>query len=201
MVARIRLGSAFVGTLLAAAPAALAAQEQPEIVLNVGDEAPNFAAVSDDGSEWRSEDHVGKEIVVVYFYPAAMSSGCTKQACAFRDHRSQLEELGATVVGVSGDRLENLTLFRNSNRLNFPLLSDPEGEVARAFGVPVRDGGTYKGEIEGREVELVRDVTIARWTFVIGRDGRIVLKETEVDPEGDSARVLEAIRQLGDAGL
>lgn len=170
-----------------------------EVVLEVGDRAPVFQAPADDGSMWRSADHVGSEIVVVYFYPAAMTGGCTAQACAFRDNRTQLEELGATVVGVSGDRVENLRLFKGQNRLNFPLLSDPNGVVMRAFGVPTRAGATITREVDGQQVELTRDVTAARWTFIIGRDGRILHKETEVDPEGDSSAVIEAIRR-GAAG-
>jgi peroxiredoxin Q/BCP len=164
--------------------------------LAVGDPAPVFEAATDEGSVWKSSDHVGKKLLVVYFYPAAMTSGCTAQACAFRDNRSQLQELGAEVVGVSGDRIETLKQFRGSNRINFPLLSDTAGTVAAAFGVPTRGGGTIKQVIDGREVELRRDVTAARWTFIIGRDGRILYKDTQVDPEGDGDAVIRAIRRL-----
>jgi len=180
-----------------ALPATVSAQD---VVLNVGDRAPVFQAPADDGSMWRSTEHVGNGILVVYFYPAAMTGGCTAQACAFRDHRTQLEELGATVVGVSGDRIENLRIFKGQNRLNFPLLSDPNGVVMRAFGVPTRDGGTITREIDGDSVQLTRDVTAARWTFIIGRDGRILFKETQVDAEGDSRAVIDAIRRLTRAG-
>ena len=176
--------------LLAAAPAAA-----QEIVLNVGDPAPVFQAPADDGTMWRSTDHVGERIVVVYFYPAAMTGGCTAQACAFRDHRSELEQLGATVVGVSGDRLENLRVFKGQYQLNFPLLSDPNGVVMRAFGVPVREGATITREVGGDTIQLTRDATAARWTFVIGRDGRILHKETQVDAEGDPRSVIDAIRR------
>lgn len=178
-------------------PVSLSAQD---VVLNVGDRAPAFQAPADDGTMWRSTDHVGEKILVVYFYPAAMTGGCTAQACAFRDHRSQLEELGATVIGVSGDRIENLRVFKGQNALNFPLLSDPNGVVMRAFGVPTRAGGTITREIDGDSIQLTRDITAARWTFIIGRDGRILFKETEVDAEGDSRAVIEAIRRLVPAG-
>jgi peroxiredoxin Q/BCP len=133
---------------------------------------------------------------VVYFYPAAMTSGCTKQACAFRDDRSRLQELGAEVVGVSGDRGLNLIAFREQNRLNFPLLSDTTGAIAGAFGVPVSEGGTITRTVDGREVQLTRDVTTARWTFIIDRKGRIAFRETEVNPEGDSKAVLAAIQRM-----
>lgn len=166
------------------------------IEVSVGDPAPAFEAVADDGSTWRSADHVGESILVVYFYPAAMTGGCTDQACSFRDNRSELQELGVEVVGVSGDRVENLRLFKRANRLNFPLLADTSGDVARAFGVPLRDGGAITREIGGEEIELVRDVTAARWTFIIDRDGTIAHKRTDVDPAGDGQAVLEAVRQL-----
>src|SRR5690606_27483183 len=144
---------------------------------------PVFQALDDNGNPWKSQDVVGEKILVVYFYPAAMTGGCTKQACAFRDNRSRLTALGAEVVGVSGDRVENLKVFKGANRLNFPLLSDSRGEIAKAFGVPVKEGATITRTVDGKEVTLTRDLTTARWTFIIGRDGRIVFRETQVNPE------------------
>lgn len=167
-----------------------------DIGLKVGDRAPSFEALSDNGQVWRSREHLGNGLLVVYFYPAAMTSGCTDQACSFRDNRSQLQELGVDVVGVSGDRLDGLRAFKGSNRLNFPLLSDTAGTIARAFGVPLRDGGTITRTVDGREIELTRDVTAARWTFILGRDGRILYREVVTDPAGDGAAVLRAVRRL-----
>lgn len=172
------------------------ARAQDLASLNVGDRAPAFEARNDKGKVWRSRDVVGKKTLVVYFYPAAMTAGCTTQACVFRDNRSQLQKLGAEVVGVSGDRIEGLKAFKGSNRLNFPLLSDTAGTIARAFGVPLRDGGTTTRTVNGKQVELKRDVTAARWTFIIGRDGRILYKDTQVNPAGDGERVMEALRRL-----
>ena len=179
------------GFLLAPSPAGA-----QETALNVGARAPIFEARADDGELWRSRENVGKSILVVYFYPAAMSSGCTTQACLFRDNRSTLDELGAEVVGVSGDRVEALQAFKGVNRLNFPLLSDTTGAIAQAFGVPVREGGTFMREVDGEEVAITRDVTMSRWTFIIDRDGRIVFRETEVDPAGDSDAVIAHIRKM-----
>ncbi len=164
--------------------------------LQIGDVVPEFEAITAEGEQWHSSDFVGKSILVLYFYPAAMTGGCTAQACSFRDNRSQLLDLGAEVVGISGDEINNLRIFKNTNNLNFPLLSDPEGNIARSFGVPVRDGGSITREVDGEEVELRRSVTTARWTFIIGRDGTILYKDTEVDAEGDSEAVIAAIRQL-----
>ena len=176
--------------VLAAAPRA------QDVVLNVGDRAPVFEGTADSGGAWHSRDHVGRRFVVVYFYPAAMTGGCTAQACAFRDNRSRLQELGAEVVGVSGDRVENLRAFKRSNRLNFPLLADTRGQIARAFGVPVGAGGEITRSVDGHDMALTRDVTAQRWTFIIDRAGRIVYKDTEVDPAGDGTAVVRALRRL-----
>lgn len=167
-----------------------------DVVLTPGSKAPAFEAVADDGQVWRSSEHVGKKIVVVYFYPAAMTGGCTKQACSFRDDRSKLMDLGAEVVAVSGDRLSNLKVFKKTNRLNFPLLSDSTGAIAKAFGVPVKAGGTITQDVDGQEVTLTRDVTAARWTFIIGLDGKIAYKNTEVDAANDSKAVMAAIQKM-----
>ena len=180
------------GLGLLAAPAV----EAQDASLSVGDAAPAFQAVADNGKVWRSRDTVGKKFLVVYFYPGAMTAGCTKQACLFRDNRTKLRALGAEVVGVSGDRVAGLKAFKGSNRLNFPLLSDTAGTIARAFGVPLRGGASMKRTVNGKEVEITRDVTAARWTFIIDRTGKIVFKETQVDPEGDSAAVIAAMQRL-----
>lgn len=167
-----------------------------DVDLQIGDAAPEFEALADDGDVWSSADHIGEKLLVVYFYPAAMTGGCTDQACSFRDNRTKLTELGAEVVGISGDSIRNLEIFKRTNNLNFPLLSDPEGEIANSFGVPVRGGGTITRVVDGEEVELERQVTTARWTFIIGRDGNVLYKDTEVDAAGDSEAVIEAIEQL-----
>jgi thioredoxin-dependent peroxiredoxin len=167
-----------------------------DVVLEVGDLAPAFEARAADGSVWKSEDHVGGQLVVVYFYPAAMTGGCTNQACAFRDNRTKLTELGAEVVGISGDNVDGLAIFRRTNRINFPLLSDADGSIARAFGVPVFEGGILTREVDGEEITLERGVTIARWTFILDHEGRVVYKDSEVDASGDGDRVIAAIERL-----
>ncbi|MEX0928469.1 MAG: peroxiredoxin [Balneolales bacterium] len=162
----------------------------------VGDQAPEFEARSDDGNMWSSKDVVGESLLVVYFYPAAMTGGCTAQACSFRDDRTKLTEMGAEVIGISGDNVNSLQIFRRANNLNFPLLSDPDGSIARSFGVPLRDGGTITREIDGQEVELTREVSTSRWTFIIDREGKIVYKDTDVNASGDSQTVMAAIERL-----
>lgn len=167
-----------------------------DLNLEPGDPAPEFEAMSDSGELWQSSDHIGESLLVVYFYPAAMTGGCTSQACSFRDNRTKLTELGAEVVGISGDEVKSLQLFKRMNNLNFPLLSDPNGEIAKSFGVALRDGGTITRVVDGEEVELTRQVTTARWTFIIDRTGTIVYKDTEVNASGDGEAVLSAIEQL-----
>ncbi len=158
--------------------------------LSVGDRAPEFKATTDDGSVWDVKQFIGKNYIVVYFYPAAMTGGCTAQACAYRDRRDDLQAAGAIVVGVSGDNVEGLRLFRLAENLNFPLLSDEKGDIARAFGVPTGDGGAIKRTVEGVEHELLRGVTTRRWTFIIGKDGNIVYKNDSVNSQKDTEEVL-----------
>ncbi|HEV3204430.1 MAG TPA: peroxiredoxin [Gemmataceae bacterium] len=170
-----------------------AADQKPGNV-KVGDAAPAFESVDDQGQPWRSADHIGKKVVVVYFYPADLTGGCTKQACGFRDDMKTLSEKGVEVVGVSGDSVKNHQIFKKVHNLNFSLLADEDGAVAKKFGVPVRAGGSIKTkDADGKEVELKRGVTAARWTFVIGKDGKIMFKNDNVNAAEDSKKILEEI--------
>lgn len=157
------------------------------IDLKVGDAAPEFSAKTDAGATWNSKDHADKT-VVVYFYPAAMTGGCTKQACAYRDDLAKLTEQGVEVVAVSGDFVDGLALFKKAESLNFPLLSDPDGAVAKKFGVPLADGGEIKREVDGKEHTLKRGVSAKRWTFVL-KGGKVIYKNTNVDAPADSKTV------------
>jgi peroxiredoxin Q/BCP len=162
--------------------------------LKVGDAAPKFEALDDSGAAWKSSDHVGKKTVVVYFYPADCTGGCTKQAQGFRDDFAKLAELGVEVVGVSGDTVGNHKLFKKQQNLNFALLADTEGKVAEAFGVPHTAGEkSVKATIDGKEEILVRSVTSQRWTFVIGLDGKIAAKNTKVNAAEDSKAILDLV--------
>jgi peroxiredoxin Q/BCP len=170
--------------------------DTPVASLRAGDKAPSFTAVDDRGKPWNSADYVGKQVVVVYFYPADLTRQCTQQACSFRDRQQQLKAAGITVVGVSGDSVNNHRLFKSLHTLNYPLLADPEGRVAKAFGVPIRAGGEITRIVGGRQKKLKRGVTAHRWTFVIGLDGRIVSRNTDVRAESDGESVLNVVRQL-----
>src|SRR5262245_26589268 len=99
----------------------------------VGDKAPSFVAKDDQGKDWKSEDHVGKKIIVVYFYPADFTGGCTKQACGFRDDAKPLTEKGVEVIGISGDSVKNHQMFKKYHNLNFTLLADEDGSIAKKF--------------------------------------------------------------------
>jgi peroxiredoxin Q/BCP len=176
--------------------ALFAADKPKEGEVKVGDPAPVFESTDDQGQAWKSTDHVGKKILVVYFYPADLTGGCTKQACSFRDDMKDLTDKGIEVVGISGDSVENHQLFKKVKELNFTLLADEKGSVAKKFGVmPLKPGGefTYK-DANGKEIAtLKRGVTIPRWTFVIDKEGKVIYKNTQVDPQKDSKQVLEVI--------
>jgi len=160
----------------------------------IGDKAPAFTATTDEGSTWKLSDFKGKKNVVVYFYPAAMTGGCTKQACAYRDAQPAIESANAVVVGVSGDNPDGLKLFKKAENLNFTLLADEKGEIAKSFGVPVKDGGKITREVEGKSYDLVRGATASRWTFIIDKNGKIVYKNEQVDAAKDAEAVLAFLK-------
>ncbi len=165
--------------------------------LKVGDVAPSFTAMDDQGNEWKSSDNVGKKVLVVYFYPADMTGGCTKQACGFRDDMAKLAEKGIEVVGVSGDSVKNHQVFKTYHKLNFTLLADEKGAIAKKFGVPVGKGGKFKTkDAEGNPVELVRGVTAQRWTFIIDKNGKIAYKNTKVNAPNDAKVVARVVSKL-----
>jgi len=161
--------------------------------IDVGEKAPAFEAKDDQGKVWKSSDHIGKGVLVVYFYPAAMTGGCTKQACAFRDNMKVLQDKGIEVVGVSGDEVPNLKFFKDAHDLNFTLLSDESGEIAKAFGVPFKGGDVYHSKFGGKVADLKRGVTEARWTFVIDKEGKIISKNKKAKPTSDPKDVLKAV--------
>lgn len=166
--------------------------------LKVGDPAPTFTAKDDQGHDWKSSEHVGKKIVVVYFYPADFTGGCTKQACAYRDDMDKLTAKGVEVVGVSGDSVKNHELFKKDHKLNYTLLADEDGRVAKKFGVPTKPGGrTVKGkDATNKTIDIEHPgVFEQRWTFVIGKDGKIIYKNEKVNAAEDSKAILDVINK------
>jgi peroxiredoxin Q/BCP len=182
--------SLFIGLLIASGTRA----DDKKVELNVGDKAPTFEARTDADATWASPDRFGKQWVVVYFYPGDFTPGCTAQARAFRDAMHKLTERGVEVVGVSGDSVETHSLFKKAQKLNFTLLADEEGAIAKLFGVPVGKGGKVRAkDAEGKAIEITRNVTAARWTFVIGKDGKIAYKNVKVNPALDAKAITEFI--------
>ncbi len=166
-------------------------------LVKVGDKAPVFESVDESGKTWKSSDVVGKKVLVLYFYPADFTGGCTKQACGFRDDVDKLSSHGVQVVGVSGDSVATHKLFKSHNKLNFPLLADEKGEVAKAFGIAVNKGGKASGFDEsGAKVEVVRNVSIARFTVVIDKAGNVASIDAVSDPASDAKRVAELVKKL-----
>jgi peroxiredoxin Q/BCP len=142
-----------------------------------GDPAPDFTLTSADGTEVSLSSYRGQR-VIVYFYPAAMTPGCTKQACDFRDSLSSLAAAGVAVLGISPDQPAKLAKFRDAEGLTFPLLSDPSRGVLEAYGA-------YG------EKKLYGKVTVGviRSTFVIDADGKVEKAQYNVKATGHVARL------------
>jgi peroxiredoxin Q/BCP len=192
LLAILRCGLFVAATLLPGGPVSAADGQQGEV--NVGYAAPLFEAQDDQGKPWKSADHVGKKYLVVYFYPGDFTPGCTAQANAFRDAMHKLSEKGVEVIGVSGDSVSTHILFKKAQKLNFTLLADEEGAIARRFGVPIGKGGKVKAkDADGKPIEITRNATAARWTFVIGKDGKIAYKNAKVNPALDAKAITEFI--------
>jgi len=175
----------------------LAAADDKKVDLAVGDPAPVFEGLDELARAWKSAEHVGKKYVVVYFYPGDFTPGCIRQAQSFRDNMNKLVAQGVEVVGVSGDSTKTHELFKKAQKLNFTLLADESGTLAKKFGVPVGKGGKVQvKDDKGKPFLLQRPVTFARWTFVVGKDGKIVYKNTRVNPALDSKQVADLIEKL-----
>jgi thioredoxin-dependent peroxiredoxin len=129
--------------------------------LSPGDAAPDFTLPDADGSNVSLSDHRGRH-VVVYFYPAASTPGCTKQACDFRDSLAEFNDAGFTVLGISPDPVPKLAKFRDAEHLSFPLLSDVDKTVLTAWGA------YGEKQLYGRTV-----TGVIRSTFVVDPDGKI----------------------------
>jgi thioredoxin-dependent peroxiredoxin len=148
--------------------------------IGVGDQAPDFTLPSQSGEQVRLQDRIGQHVVVLYFYPKDNTSGCTAEACAFRDSHEVFTDAGAEVIGVSSDSVDKHAGFAGKHNLPFTLLSDAGGKVRKAYGVPA----TF-GLIPGRV------------TYVIDRDGtvrHVFSSMTNIGKHVNDA--LEVVRQL-----
>ncbi|HKI31206.1 MAG TPA: peroxiredoxin [Gemmataceae bacterium] len=194
---KLGLAALLLGAFVLAPAAGRAAEKKEAEGVKVGDKAPTFEATDDQGKTWKSGDHVGKKFVVIYFYPADFTGGCTKQACAFRDAGDKLTDKGIEVIGVSGDSAKNHELFKKHHKLNFTLLADEDGALAKKFGVPLRDPKGGKSKVPDSDIEIKQGVRIARWTVVIDKDGKVIHKAEVKDVEKDPMTVLEVIEKAG----
>lgn len=149
--------------------------------LAVGDPAPDFTLTDDTGKQVSLSDFRGRS-VVVYFYPAAGTPGCTKQACDFRDNLAELNDAGYDVLGISPDKPAKLAKFRADQGLTFPLLSDPDRTVLAAWGA-YGEKQNYGKTVLG----------VIRSTFVVNPDGTIGQALYNVKATGHVARLLKEL--------
>ena len=150
-----------------------------------GKKAPSFKSVNTQGDKVSLADLMGKNGLVLYFYPKDMTPGCTTESCDFRDNLKKLNAAGFQVAGVSRDSIARHQKFTEKYELNFPLIADESGEVCEKYGVWQEKkfmGKTHMG--------------IVRSTFVIGSDGKIKKVYSPVKVKDHIAQILEDIKQL-----
>jgi len=145
--------------------------------LSPGDTAPDFTLTSDTGDQVTLSDLRGSK-VIVYFYPAAMTPGCTKQACDFTDSLDSLKVHGYEVLGISPDKPEKLAKFRDRDHLTITLLSDPDRDVLAAYGA-FGEKKMYGKTVQG----------VIRSTFVVDEEGRIEQAQYNVKATGHVAKL------------
>ncbi|GAA3035444.1 peroxiredoxin [Streptosporangium longisporum] len=151
------------------------------VSLAVGDKVEDFELLDETGTPRRLSEFLAKGPVVLFFYPAAMTSGCTAESCHFRDMAADFAEVGATRIGISRDTVERQARFARTNELGFPLLSDPDGTVARQLGA--------------RRTIAVGPFLTRRMTFVIDVDHRILeVVHSETSMQSHADRALEVLR-------
>lgn len=146
--------------------------------LKPGDNAPDFSAESTDGSRISLDQFKGKSNVVLYFYPEDMTSGCTIEAQKFRDDRDKFTAANTVILGVSLDDRKKHEAFTKKDNLNFPLLADTDRTICNSYGVPIN--GHHPN----------------RWTFLVGKDGKIARTYHSVNPGSHSEELLRDIANL-----
>ncbi|WP_244931953.1 thioredoxin-dependent thiol peroxidase [Nocardioides sp. W7] len=145
--------------------------------LTPGDTAPEFTLTDDTGAEIGLSDLLGRK-VIVYFYPSAMTPGCTKQACDFTDSLDALQAAGYEVLGISPDKPEKLAKFREKESLTIRLLSDPDRSVMKQYGA-FGEKKLYGKVVEG----------VIRSTIVVDEDGKVFLAQYNVKATGHVAKL------------
>ncbi len=149
--------------------------------MKVGDVVDDFTAVDHTGASVRLSDYLGEGPVVLFFYPAAMTAGCTVESCHFRDLAAEFAELAATPVGISPDEADKQARFRDKHTLGYPLLADPDRAIADLFGV--------RGGMLGLS-------PVKRATFVIGQDRRVLeTVKSEMNMNAHADKALDYLRK------
>ncbi len=156
-----------------------ACAEAKEPILAAGDVAPSFTLLDGGGASVSLASLLAKGPVVIFFYPKNFTPGCTKEACAYRDRTPELAAAGAQVVGISMDSVESHRKFKEEHKLTFPTLADADGAVSRSYGT-AQAGSPWA----------------SRWTFVIGRDGKVARTLPNVDPVAHLDEVLAVVKGL-----
>ncbi|WP_338409881.1 peroxiredoxin [uncultured Flavobacterium sp.] len=147
--------------------------------LQVGDKVPTFKAKTQSGENFKLLDYIGKPLVI-YFYPKDNTPGCTLQACSFRDQYQDFQDLGAEVIGISGDSEESHDKFAKKHKLPFVLLSDFKKNIRNAFGVPSHLFGLLPGRV----------------TYVINKEGIIVSIFNSINAASHIPTALKAIQKM-----
>ena len=157
----------------------LASSLQAAPALKAGDKAPAFTGKDQDGKDVKLADYAGQKTVLLYFYPRDETPGCTKQACTWRDNMEEFKKVGVQVIGVSFDTAETHKKFIENHKLNFLLLTDPEGKIVDLYGV----------RVPNRQMA-------DRVSFLIGKDGTILHVTRDRKADSHVADVKEAIGKL-----
>ncbi len=151
-----------------------------------GDRVPDFELSDQAGTSRALGELLADGPIVLFFYPAAMTPGCTKEACHFRDLGREFADLGASRVGISADSVDKQSRFADSQRFDFPLLSDPDGRVAEMFGV--------------RRGLLGKFLPVKRTTFVIDTDRTVLaVIASEINMDAHADKALEVLRSRSSA--
>jgi thioredoxin-dependent peroxiredoxin len=148
--------------------------------LKAGDKAPHVSGVDQDGNKWKLSSDIGKNIILLYFYPKDNTPGCTKEACSLRDRISDLKAQGVEVIGVSFDSVESHKNFTFKYDLSFPLIADTDGKIADAYGAR-----------KSKDAKMAR-----RISFLIGLDGRIIHVTDSPNPDVHLEEMQLALKNL-----
>ena len=167
-------------SLLALGSFALSLTVASAAELKIGDEAPNFTLVGSDGKTYKLADFKGKQAVVIAWFPRAFTGGCTKECKAFKEQGKSIREYDVAYFTASNDPVEKNKAFAESLSVDYPILSDADSSVAKAYGV-------YNDERKAA----------ARWTFYIGADGKILFIDKTVKTESHGSDVATKLGELG----